>query len=383
MSFFDEMEETRVEPRAEPRRRTPRDGRRPPGGGSRRPPRGGSRPPVDAQAIRVRRAAAAGALVVILILVVLGVHSCQVSQANSALRDYSDSVASVIRSSNSNGARFFSLLASGAGSSNAPSLQSQLDETRLTAQGQLQRAQGFSAPDQVKTSQQQLLLALQMRQDGISNIANEIQPALQASTATAAVNSIAADMARFYASDVLYKDYALPGVVSALHTAGIAVGGSSGEPIEPGQFLPNLQWLTPSYIAAKLHASVPASTTTAKAAPGAHGHALDSCSVGGTTLDPAATTTIPGGSTPTLTCTVTNDGANTETNVVVKATVSGTSVAGQGVIPQTQPGQQYTVQVPLSSSPAAGTYSLTVAVQHVPGETTFTHNDKTFPVTFQ
>jgi hypothetical protein len=339
---------------------------------------------VDAQAIRVRRAVGAGALVVILILVVLGVHSCQVSQANSALRDYSDSVASVIRSSNSNGARFFSLLASGAGSSNAPSLQSQLDETRLTAQAQLQRAQGFSAPSQVKTSQQQLLLALQMRQDGISNVAPEIQSALQTSTATAALNSIASEMARFYASDVLYKDYVLPGIVSALHTAGIAVGGSSGEPIEPGQFLPNLQWLTPSYIASELHASVPtSSTTTAKAAPGVHGHALDSCSVGGTTLDPAATNTIPTGSTPTLTCTVTNDGANTETNVVVKATVSGTSVTGQGVIPQTQPGQQYTVQIPLSSSPPAGTYSLSVAVQHVPGETTFTHNDKTFPVTFQ
>jgi CARDB protein len=333
----------------------------------------------------VRRGAAAGALVVILVLVVLGVHSCQVSQANSALRNYSDSVASVIRSSNSNGARFFSLLASGAGSSNAPSLQSQIDETRLTAQAQLQRAQGFSAPDQLKTAQQQLIWALQFRLDGISNIAQQLPPALQAPTSTAAVNSIATETARFYASDVLYKDYALPGIVSALHSAGIAVGGSSGEPIDGDQFLPSLQWLTPSYIALELHAPVPASTTsttTTKAAPGVHGHALDSCSIGATTLDSASTTTIPSGSTPTLSCTVTNDGQNSETNVIVKATVGGTSVIGQGVIPQTQPGQQYTVQIPLSSSPPAGTYSLTVAVQHVPGETTFTHNDKTFQVTF-
>ena len=37
-------------------------------------------------------------------------------------------------------------------------------------------------------------------------------------------------MARFYASDVLYKDYTLPQIVGALHAAGITVGGPTGEP---------------------------------------------------------------------------------------------------------------------------------------------------------
>ncbi len=37
-------------------------------------------------AIRARRAVALGALVVVLILIVVGVHSCQVSQANGALK---------------------------------------------------------------------------------------------------------------------------------------------------------------------------------------------------------------------------------------------------------------------------------------------------------
>jgi hypothetical protein len=336
---------------------------------------------VDPQAIRVRRAVASAVLLVLLILVIIGVHSCQVSQTNSALRNYSDDVASVIRSSNQNGAQFFSLLANSGGASNATSLQTNLNEARLTAQSELAKAQGFSVPDQVKTAHQHLLLALRMRQDGIANIAQEIQPALQASTSTAAVNSIAAEMARFYSSDVLYKDYTLPNVVSALHSAGIAVGGSNGIPLEGGQFLPNLQWLTPSYIASELHAAVP-QTSTAKAAPGIHGHALDGCSVGGNALSTTSATTLPAGSAPTLTCTVTNDGQNTETNVGVKATVGGTSVSGQGVIPQTQPNQQYTVQIPLSSAPPAGTYNLTVTVQHVPGETTFTHNTKVFPVTF-
>ena len=313
----------------------------------------------------------------------VGVHSCQVSQQNSALRNYSDSVAALMNTSNQTGQQFFTLLSSGQGTSNAPNLQSQIDEAHLRADTTLSNAQALSPPSQDQLAQQDLILALQMRRDGIANIAGQLQGALQPSTATTALNAIAAEMARFYASDVVYKDYALPVIVSSLRSAGIAVGGTNGEPITTGQFLPDLQWLTTSFIASKLNVTVPSSTTaTTKAAPGVHGHSLDSCSVGGTTLSTSTATTLPSGTTPTLTCTVTNDGANTETNVTVKASISGTSITGQGVIPQTQPGQQYTVQIPLSAAPPAGTYQMTVAVQHVPGETTFTHNDKTFAVTF-
>jgi hypothetical protein len=330
----------------------------------------------------VRRAVGLAALVVVLILIVLGVHSCAVSQANGALRDYNDSVAALIRASNQTGQQLFKQLSSGLGSSNATTLQSNVDGDRLQAESQLSRAKGFSAPGPVATAQQYLVIAMQMRRDGIANIAQNLQPALQSSTAASAVNSIATEVARLYSSDVLYKDYALPMIESALRSAGIVVGGANGQPVTTGQFVPDLQWLTSAFIEAKLKLTVTSSTSTAKPASGVHGHALDSCSVGSTALDTASAATLPAGSASTLTCTVTNDGANVETNVVVKASISGTSITGQGVIPQTQPGQQYTVQIPLSSAPPAGTYSLTVAVQHVPGETTFTHNSKTFPVTF-
>jgi hypothetical protein len=330
----------------------------------------------------VRRAIALAALVVVLVLIVIGVHSCTVSQANSALRNYNDSVASLIRASNSNGEQMFNTLSGGLNTNNAQTLQSQIDEARLTASNQLSHAEGLSAPGSVKSAQDNLVMTMRMRRDAIANIASDLQPALQGSTATRAVNSIATEMARLYASDVLYKDYVLPNIVGALNKANIAVGGADGEPIVAKQLLPNVQWLLPSFVANQLKVSAPAAANGGKAAPGVHGHALDSCSVGGTTLATTSATTLPKGTAATLTCQVTNDGANTETNVVVKASISGTSVTGQGVIPQTQPGQQYTVQIPLSSAPPAGTYDMTVAIQHVPGETTFTHNSKTFPVTF-
>lgn len=331
----------------------------------------------------MRRAVAAVALLIIVILIAVGVHSCQVSQRNSALRDYADGVASVIRSSNQTGQRFFSVLSSGQGASNGTNLQSQIDEARLSAENQLNRAAGLSVPDEAKGAQQNLLLTLQMRRDGIAKVAQQIQPALQSSTASDAVSAIAAEMARLYASDVVYKDYSLPTMITALHTAGIAVGGTSGVPIEGGQFVPDVQWLQPTFVATQLHTTSTPSSKNGKVAAGTHGHELNSVSVGGTALQTGSTNTVPASPAPTFTLTFTNSGQNNETNVVCKVTLSNSSVSGSTTVPQTQAGQQTSCQVPLGSSPPAGSYTVTATVEPVPGEKNTTNNTQTFPVTFQ
>lgn len=322
------------------------------------------------------------ALLIVIILIVVGVHSCQVSQTNSALRNYSANVASLIQRSNETSSRFFYLLSHGEGASNPTGLQSQVDEARLNADAQLSDAQGQSVPDQMKEAQQDLVLALRMRADGIANIAHQLQAALQTQTSKDAVTAIAAQMARFYSSDVLYKDYALPVIVKALGNAGIAVGGANGEPVNQGQFLPDLQWLTPTYVASQLHVSAP-STGNGKIAPGLHGHELNSVSVGGTTLQTGSTNTLTASPAPTFTLTFTNTGNNTESNVTCKVTVSTSSASGQTVVPQTTAGQQYNCQVTLSSSPPKGSATVTATIVPVPGEKNPQNNTLTFPVTFQ
>lgn len=368
MSFFDEADEPPTAP-------TPRRRRRPSGSGG--------RPPTDQQAIRIRRAVAATALVIVVILIALGVHSCQISQRNSALKDYNNNVSSVIQASDQTGHQFFVVLSSGGGSSNAVNLHNQLDETLAAAQSQLNRTRSMDVPSEVNGAQQHLLLALQMRRDAIANIAQQIQPALSGATSTDAINSIATEMARFYASDVFYKDYTLPLIATALTAAGLPVGGANGATFNQGQFLTNIQWLTPAYVAAQLHASLPTRGGKVKAAPGIHGHRLDSVTVGGTALSTTSANTIPANPPPAFTVMFTNDGQNTETGVVVKVTVNGTSISGQAVVPQTTPGQQATAQVTLPSSPPAGSYTVTATIERVPGETVVTHNSMSFPVTFQ
>ncbi len=384
MSFFDEADEPRAtQPTPRTRRAAP-SARRGGGGGDRTRSRGsGGNGPGDQQAIFVRRVIAAVAVVILLIVVVLGVHSCQVSARNSSLKDYNNNVASVIQQSDQTGTQLFSQL-SGGNSGNPTNLQNQIDQTRAAAVNELNRAKGFDVPGEMSGAQQNLLLALQMRADGIASIAQQIQPALGNSTNHDALNAMAADMARFYASDVVYKGYTTTQIANALHNASIAVGGANGVTIEGGQFLPDIGWLTPSFIAGKLGAQ--ATTSGGKPAPGTHGHSLDSVSVNGTQLQAGSTNTLAASPAPTFTLNFTNSGQNNEHNVICKVTVSGSGgsgASGQQTVPLTSAGQSSSCNVQLSSSPAAGSATVTATVEPVPGEKNTANNTLSFPVTFQ
>lgn len=322
-------------------------------------------------------------VVIFVILIAVGVHSCQVSSDQSALKDYANSVSSLIGRSDATGTSLFGVLSSGGGSGNGQNLQNQVNETRVKAAGVLSDASKAGAPDSVKTANNNLLLALRMRADGIAAIGRQIQSAVGGTTSSDAVKQIAADMARFYASDVLYKDYTATAIASALHANGIGVGGTTGETINAGQFVPDVQWLLPSYIAGRLNVTLSGTSSGGKVAPGLHGHVLNSVSVGGTTLQTGSTNTIPVKPAPTFTLNLTNGGTNTETNVTCKVSVTGTGASGQTVIPQTTAGQTTSCQVTLKSPPAAGTYTVVATIEKVPGEKTLSNNSLSFPVTFQ
>jgi hypothetical protein len=386
LSFFDEVDEP---PRTE-QRRAPRAGTRtaPPrrrssgGGGT------GRRPPSSQQqSIQTRRAVLGVILVIFVILIAVGVHSCQVSSDQNALKDYVGTVSALVTRSDQTGRVLFQTLSSASGSSNGVSIHQQITNTRQTAVQILNSARSNSAPDSVKTANAHFLLALQMRVDGITNIADEIEGAVSGGSASAsAVQSIAGQMARFYASDVLYKDYTVTDLVSALHTNGIPVSGR----VNGGQFVTDVQWLVPSHVAGVLNVNLPSSATsgggnTAQGCSSSSpcGHTLNSVSVNGTTLQTGSPNTIPDKPAPTFKLDVTNGGSKSEANVVCKVTVNGTSVSGTATIPETTAGQATSCSVPLKSSPAAGTYTVEATVEKVPGESNTSNNSQGYTVTFQ
>jgi hypothetical protein len=368
VSFFDEPEETRTAPRTGPRRRRPT-------GGSRRPG------PAPQQAILVRRLVLAGAVVIAIILIAVLVNSCQVSARNSALKDYNNSVASLNAQSVNTGNSFFGALSGG--TSDPTSLQTSLNQSWSDATKQVDKAKSLSVPDEVKGAQSNFVLALQMRADGIHNIAGQVQPALQSQTAQQAVNTIAAEMAKFYASDVLYKNYTVPQIIGALRAAGITVGGLGGQQINSAQFLPSIDWLDPQTVANQLHVTLPQAKSNKPIAPGLHGHQLNSVSVGGTQLQTGSTNAIPASPAPTFTLSFANTGQNTETNVKCKVTIAGSKVSGETNVPQTTAGESTQCTVTLNGIPPKGSEQLTATVAPVPGEKTTSNNSLTFPVDFQ
>jgi archaellum component FlaF (FlaF/FlaG flagellin family) len=319
-------------------------------------------------------------IIVVLILIILGIHSCQISSRNSALKDYNNGVNSLIQQSDNTGSQLFGQLSGGGGASNATALQNDLNITLAAARKELGDASKLNAPSQVSTAQQHLLFALQMRVDGITKVDNQIQPALNTSTSKGAVNQIAAAMAYFYASDVVYIGYTEPEIAGALNTA---LGANNGETYNGGQFLPDLGWLTPTYVATKLGASLPAPPNAKCVSGQLVGQALNFASVGGTQLQTGATNTVAASPPPTFTLNVTNGGKTTLTAVKLKVSVTGTSVTGTGTIPQTTPGETTTGTVTLSSTPPTGTFPIVATVVPVHCETNTSNNSMTYSVTFQ
>jgi hypothetical protein len=321
-----------------------------------------------------------GGLLVVILLIALGVHGCEQSATDSALQNYTNQVSSVIAQSTTTGHDLFNVLSTAAGKSST-AVNDNINQALAQARSQLHTTENLSAPGQVSAANAKLVWAMQMRVDGITNISTEIQPALGTSNAAGAVNSIAAETARFYGSDVLYKDYVVPEVYAALHSAGTKFSG-----LDAGQFVPNVNWLLPTYIATVLHVSLPSSASPAaasKSCPSICGDELNSVSVAGITLQTGSTNAITAKPAPTFTLNFTDSGKATETDVGCEVTVTGTSVKGRVVVPQVTAGQTTTCQVKLNSVPPTGTYSVVARIDKVAGETKLANNVQTFPVTFQ
>jgi hypothetical protein len=330
----------------------------------------------------MRRIIAGVVIVIVIVLILIGVSSCSSSANKSALESYTSNVNSQIRSSQANSVALFNLLKSGISSSNAVSTQNQINKVAQNASDVLSSARKQSVPSQAKTAQANLVQALTLRYDGLISIAKQIQPAVGSSISATAVSTIAGDMARFYSSDVLYKLYTVPELAEALHGAGAVVGGAEGVQINGAQFLPSLSWLTPTYISNTLGVAGGSGSSSGSgssaAGPLPHGSELKTVSFNGASLQSSGNT-VPGKPAPTFTLNFTDSGASTERNVVCKVTVG--SASGQKVVPVVAAGSSASCTVTLTSSPSAGSATLTATIEKVPGETATGNNTQTFPVT--
>jgi hypothetical protein len=382
LSFFDDDEETapRPSPRA-PRRRVV-GGPASEGAGARSPrPRrlqaGGGGP--DQHTLMVRRAIAAGVAVVLLIVIVLVVNGCLKSEKQQGLKTYNREVSALAQEYQTNVAAPLFVTLTGAASKSALDVQQQIDHLEEQAQMIASRAKGLSVPGEMAAAQQNLLLCMNLRVEGMNKVAALLPTAL-GGKAKQTGPYLAGAMETFLASDVIYSQRVVPLIQQTL-----AANGITGLPTTGSRSLPNLGWLETATLLTRIGAPSSASSQSGALAPGTHGSALLGVSVGATTLEAEpAVNHVSGGSSPTFTVNFEDSGENPETNVKVSVTVTaaGKPYKASHVVSSTQPGTKYNVEIPVSGVPLGAPAKVEAYVEPVPGETNVENNKASFLAIF-
>jgi len=328
----------------------------------------------------VRRGIAFGVGLILLFLVVLGISSCESNAHKNALRDYNNDVVSIGHDSQTVGADYFATLSTAQGKSSAQ-VEPALDQLRTRAQQDVSNAKGLSVPSGLGGAQTDLLLALDLREEAVADVANQIPVALGGlNTAGAALKRIAGDNEQILASDVIFEVRVTPLVAQALTANGIAAVA-----LPSSVWVNDLSWLQEGTVAARLTGAAGTGTNGTALAPGTHGHSLTSVSVGGNTLNPAPqVNNISSGANPTFSVTFQNTGENNETNVGVQiaVTAEGQRRVATKTVPLTKPGSSYTVAVQVQGVPLQVPASVTANVLPVPGEQNTANNKGTFTAVF-
>ena len=378
MSFFDEDDEPTRTTRTRVRSASPPRRGRPVSGGS-----------SDSQTVLMRRLVAGILGAIILLLLFFGVRACNNTRRDNALRDYNRQVSGLATSSRQTGEEFFKQM--DAASSQSPQeLYQSILGWRGQADNTLKQARELSVPDDMAPAQQSLLILLELRRDGLSSIAEQIRPALgdEGEAADRAIEAIAGDMRSFDASDVLYSQRVIPFIKDAFEQHSIG-----GQNIAASQFLNEISWVSPGYVASKLGQQLsggdgdggtndPNQTT----GPGLHGTGLDATSYGSATLQPGTTNRLTYVEGQAFTVAFTNQGENDEFNVKVTLKISGASgspITLNKTVPQVAQGEKATVELPLNRQPPVGSpLTIDVNVAKVPGEKTVDNNKSSYPTLF-
>jgi hypothetical protein len=325
----------------------------------------------------VRRRVAAVGAVVIVIVIVFGINSCLKSQKQQSLKDYNRQIGEIAQEYDTQVSKpLFSALAGAAGKS-ALDVQVQVNNLLGEAQKLTARAKGLSVPGEMASAQRDLLLAFDLRVEGITKVAALLPSALGGQSKQAGPK-VAGDMEIFLASDVIFSQRVAPLIQQTLGANNIhqATGAT--------RFLPNTGWLDANTVIGRLTGQSTNGSPTG-VAPGTHGSALISVAVGTNTLAPEPTLNhIAGGGSPSFTVTVENTGTNAESNVKVDVTVTaaGKQLKDSHVINSTQPGTKVNVEIPVSGVSLTVASKIQVAVEPVPGETNSENNKNTYLAIF-
>ena len=141
---------------------------------------------------------------VVLVLLLFAIRGCLDARKERSFENYLRDLSALVTTSNQLSAEFFARLED-PGETSASDFTAQLGSSRGTGEDLLQRAEGLDPPGDLSEAQEDLVLAFELRRDGLSSIVEQIPTALGNEGRGEAFGQIALDMRQFLASDVLYE----------------------------------------------------------------------------------------------------------------------------------------------------------------------------------
>jgi CARDB len=342
---------------------------------------GAVRPGVDRQTLMARRTVALGGAVVVIILLVLGVRGCLDARKERAMKDYVRESDALVRESDQQGAALFELLSGPGGQDQAVDVENNLNAIRVESARVVDQADSLDRPGEMSDAHESLVETLELRRDGVARVANALPMALGDQDRREGTDAVSQQMQVLLASDVIYFQRFIPRLESALEDEDLA--GEVRTPRNPDfRFVPSVDWVDPAFVADRVSG---VRTGEGEAAPGLHGNAVGTVTLGGQTLTPDGSTTITLSDELSFEVQVANQGDNTETDVNVRVTIG----EGDDAITLEEPldsiaaGETKTVEVALEEQPPTGqNVPIEVEVEPVPGEEMTDNNVGTFSAIF-
>ena len=328
----------------------------------------------------VRRLVAAGAGVVVLLLLVFAFRGCLNSRKESAYRDYVREVSALVKESDGESRNLFRVL-SGPDNAGDVDVENQLNTFSGQAGQLVDRASQIDHPGDLDGAQRFLEEAFEFRRDGVAAIARQLPAAIaDQGDQKRGTQQIAASMQSFLTSDVIYQTRVAPKLRSALEQEDLG-----GEPVPRSRFLPDVQWLDPATVADRVGKLGGSGTSDKRAAPGSHGTGVASATLGGQALTPGASANISAAEDLALTVQVANQGENTETDVKVSVTIGrgNDAIKAEKVLDTIAEGETKAVEIPIADQPPTGqNVPVGVDVAKVAGEEKLDNNKATYSAIF-
>lgn len=326
-----------------------------------------------------RRTIGAGAVLLVVILLVFGFRGCLDARKERAIEDYVRQSGELITVSQGESQTLFDVLSAPSDPDQAVNRQNQANALRGDSATLVDRARDLDVPDELSEAHEEFVEALELRRDGIAEVADQLPGALAQDARVESTGRIAQMMQVFLASDVLLRARYLPLVEETLESEDVNAAAPRAGTL---RFVQNIAWVDPNFVADEIAGIRGADGT---ATPGLHGNGLGTVALAGVALTPGAGATVPLTGDAAFDIQVVNQGENTETDVRVTVTVGQGADAREleETIDEIAAGEAQNATIPLSAQPPTGqNVPITVRVEPVPGEEVTDNNEAEFTVIF-